>query len=76
MKELRCSKCNKLLAKFEGDIEVKCPRCKTINSDSKIKGFIPRNIVKECLDRVTKEKCYFFATGDCKYNCGACKHND
>ena len=31
MKELRCKKCNKLLAKYSGDIQSKCPRCKTMN---------------------------------------------
>jgi len=30
--ELRCKKCNKLLAlKLEGTLEIYCPRCKTYN---------------------------------------------
>jgi len=45
IKELRCqgayngNVCNKLLLKHEGtsDIEVKCPRCKTINKSYAIK---------------------------------------
>jgi len=34
MNEVRCSKCNKLLAtQFEGDtVSIKCPRCGTLNS--------------------------------------------
>lgn len=32
MKEFRCEKCGKLLAKIEGKAEIKCPRCKTINT--------------------------------------------
>jgi phage FluMu protein Com len=32
MQELRCANCNKLLAKInQGEIEIKCNRCKTIN---------------------------------------------
>lgn len=37
MREVRCIKCGKLLCKIEkeheslGKIEIKCPRCKTIN---------------------------------------------
>ncbi len=27
MHEIRCSKCNKLLAKGTGNISIKCPRC-------------------------------------------------
>lgn len=34
MKELRCKKCNKLLARYNGHVEVKCSRCKTINEYS------------------------------------------
>jgi len=72
MKELRCTKCNKLLARYDGNVEVKCPRCKDMNSNKK---FVPRNIVKECLDRVTNKKCFHFATIECIYNCEECKHN-
>ncbi|OGC21430.1 hypothetical protein A2291_07930 [candidate division WOR-1 bacterium RIFOXYB2_FULL_42_35] len=34
MKDFRCSKCNRLLAKIDGDalVEIKCPRCKEMNS--------------------------------------------
>lgn len=34
MKDLRCSTCNRLLARMSGEalIAVKCPRCKTLNS--------------------------------------------
>jgi len=36
LKELRCTGCNKLLAKLkENNIEFKCPRCKKINNDIK-----------------------------------------
>ena len=32
MKEVRCEKCQRLLAKAKGGlIQIKCPRCKTIN---------------------------------------------
>ena len=31
-KQIRCGKCNKLLAKgMAGNIEIKCPRCRAIN---------------------------------------------
>ena len=35
MHEVRCNKCNKLLAKVSSGsrVEVKCPRCKTINQE-------------------------------------------
>ena len=34
-KEIRCTRCNRLLAKgVPGSIEVKCPRCGTLNSFS------------------------------------------
>ena len=29
--QYRCKNCNKLLAKGEGQLEIKCPRCKTVN---------------------------------------------
>lgn len=33
MTEVRCGKCNRLLGKgIPGNIEVKCPRCGTINT--------------------------------------------
>ncbi|MDI6731141.1 MAG: Com family DNA-binding transcriptional regulator [Candidatus Margulisbacteria bacterium] len=33
MLDFRCRQCNRLLAKIEGSakVEVKCPRCKTLN---------------------------------------------
>jgi phage FluMu protein Com len=33
MRELRCRRCKRLLARVEGEtrIEIKCPRCKNIN---------------------------------------------
>lgn len=35
MKELRCKKCGKLLAKGSGEVEIKCNRCKTVTRFSK-----------------------------------------
>ncbi len=34
MNDLRCKKCNKLLCRFRdcGELEIKCPRCGTVNS--------------------------------------------
>lgn len=32
LEEMRCMKCNKLLAKVKGKAEIKCIRCKTYNS--------------------------------------------
>lgn len=32
MTDVRCTKCNKLLGKVEGDYEIKCPRCGTMNT--------------------------------------------
>ncbi|HML54197.1 MAG TPA: Com family DNA-binding transcriptional regulator [Solidesulfovibrio magneticus] len=29
--EIRCGQCGRLLAKGTGTIEIKCPRCRTIN---------------------------------------------
>lgn len=29
--ESRCSKCNRLLGKFNGQAEIKCPKCGKIN---------------------------------------------
>jgi len=34
MKELRCKKCNKLLGKVDGEYEIKCNRCKEMNTSS------------------------------------------
>lgn len=36
MSEFRCCQCHRLLAKIEGTgkVEIKCPRCKTINTYS------------------------------------------
>lgn len=31
LKEVRCTDCKKLLGKFKGEAEVKCPRCKKTN---------------------------------------------
>lgn len=31
LKEVRCKKCKKLIAKVKGTAEIKCPRCKTLN---------------------------------------------
>lgn len=33
MRQFRCNKCNRLLAKIDGDskVEIKCPRCKEMN---------------------------------------------
>lgn len=31
LKEARCEKCNRLLAKIKCEAEIKCPRCKTLN---------------------------------------------
>ncbi|MBM4762704.1 Com family DNA-binding transcriptional regulator [Bacillus sp. B15-48] len=35
MKEIRCTKCDKLLGKAKGIVEIKCPRCNTINKTEK-----------------------------------------
>jgi phage FluMu protein Com len=32
LKEIRCQNCSKLLARYRGHIEVKCPRCKKIQT--------------------------------------------
>jgi len=34
MKDLRCKKCNKLLCRYRDcvELEIKCPRCGTVNS--------------------------------------------
>ncbi|WP_074930018.1 Com family DNA-binding transcriptional regulator [Paenacidovorax caeni] len=31
MKEVRCGRCSKLLARAEGIVEIKCPRCGCLN---------------------------------------------
>ena len=35
LKEVRCEKCDKLLGKAKGIVEIKCPRCNTINKIEK-----------------------------------------
>ena len=30
-KEFRCANCGRLLAKVNGDAEIKCPRCRSMN---------------------------------------------
>lgn len=42
MKDFRCKKCNRLLAKINGDalVEIKCPRCKEMNLFSEGELFI------------------------------------
>lgn len=37
MNDFRCKQCNRLLARVEGEtrVEIKCPRCKTMNLYSK-----------------------------------------
>lgn len=35
LKEVRCQRCNKLLARAEGTVEIKCPRCSTMNKATK-----------------------------------------
>lgn len=34
--EFRCPSCGKLLAKYRGHIEVKCPRCKSVQTTNTI----------------------------------------
>lgn len=29
--KVRCKKCNKLLARIKGEVEIKCTRCNTLN---------------------------------------------
>ncbi|WP_111640001.1 Com family DNA-binding transcriptional regulator [Marinomonas shanghaiensis] len=54
MQNIRCSKCNKLLAKgvFQM-IEIKCPRCKHINESamSTINGVKPHGKTHHSMDR-------------------------
>lgn len=38
----RCIRCNKLLAKADGDTEIKCPRCGIINRLSVSDGKEPK----------------------------------
>lgn len=33
MQDVRCQGCGKMLGKVEGQYEIKCPRCKTINKN-------------------------------------------
>ena len=32
LSEVRCMKCNRLLGKLKGKVEIKCPKCKVYNS--------------------------------------------
>jgi LSD1 subclass zinc finger protein len=46
MNPFRCSNCNKLLGMIEGKAEIKCPKCKTVNTSitfgkSPIESLIP-----------------------------------
>jgi phage FluMu protein Com len=36
MQEVRCKKCGKMLGRIKGYYEIKCPRCKEINSQKPI----------------------------------------
>lgn len=36
MKEVRCKKCNKLLGYVQGDYEIKCDRCKALNTQDEL----------------------------------------
>lgn len=40
--QFRCIRCNKLLAKADGDTEIKCPRCGMINRLSVSDGGEPK----------------------------------
>jgi phage FluMu protein Com len=42
MKDFRCQQCNRLLARVEGvgKVEIKCPRCKSMNMYSSEEVFI------------------------------------
>jgi len=35
LEEIRCKKCNKLLAELKGVVKIKCPRCSEMNKLSK-----------------------------------------
>jgi len=35
MKEIRCKECGKMLGKIDGEYEIKCPRCKAMNTNIK-----------------------------------------
>lgn len=35
LKEFRCEKCNRLLAKIDGVIEIKCSKCGHLNKNEK-----------------------------------------
>ena len=37
MQEIRCKKCGKLLGRIDGEYEIKCPRCKTMNTNKNIR---------------------------------------
>jgi phage FluMu protein Com len=36
LRDFRCYRCGKLLARYQGHIEVKCPRCKTVQTGNTI----------------------------------------
>lgn len=56
MNEFRCQQCNRLLAKVEGEatVEIKCPRCKTMNLYSKE---IYITIKEEVRAKVKEDQC-------------------
>jgi phage FluMu protein Com len=35
LQEIRCKKCGKMLGKITGEYEIKCPRCKAMNTNIK-----------------------------------------
>jgi phage FluMu protein Com len=49
MKDFRCQTCNRLLARVEGmgQVEIKCPRCKSMNLYSSEEVFITIDQKKE-----------------------------
>jgi phage FluMu protein Com len=38
MNDIRCVKCGKLLGKINGEYEIKCPRCKELNTKRSVKN--------------------------------------
>jgi phage FluMu protein Com len=56
MNDFRCRQCNRLLARIQGEarVEIKCPRCKTMNLFSQeIFITIKENIIVEGEDPCT-----------------------
>lgn len=49
MNDFRCKQCNRLLARVQGEaeVEIKCPRCKTMNLFSQNQLFITIDELKE-----------------------------